>query len=40
MTPQKSIAEIASTAGFSDQSRLTSHFKRRFGVTPQKCRKK
>ena len=34
------IAEIASVTGFSDQSHLTRHFKRQFGVTPQKCREK
>ena len=33
-----SIAEIASVTGFSDQSHMTRHFKRRFGVTPQDCR--
>ncbi len=37
---RQSIAEIASVTGFSDQSHLTRHFKRRFGVTPQECRKK
>lgn len=36
---RQSIAEIASVTGFSDQSHLTRHFKRRFGVTPQQCRR-
>lgn len=35
-----SIAEVASVTGFSDQSHLTRHFKRRFGITPQACRTK
>ena len=35
-----SIAEIASVTGFSDQSHLTRHFKRQFGVTPQEGRRK
>jgi AraC family transcriptional regulator len=35
-----SIAEIASLTGFSDQSHMTRHFKRRFGVTPQHCRRR
>jgi AraC family transcriptional regulator len=39
-TNRQSIAEIASVTGFSDQSHLTRHFKRRFGVTPRECRKK
>lgn len=38
-TNRQSIAEIASVTGFSDQSHLTRHFKRRFGITPQECRR-
>ena len=34
----KSIAEIADTTGFSDQSHLDRHFKRAFGVTPRRFR--
>jgi AraC family transcriptional regulator len=30
----QSLAEIASAAGFSDQSHFTRWFKRQFGVTP------
>lgn len=30
-----SIADVASAVGFSDQSQLTRHFKRRFGITPK-----
>jgi AraC family transcriptional regulator len=33
-THTKSIADIASVAGFSDQSHFTRHFRRRFGMTP------
>jgi AraC family transcriptional regulator len=36
---RQSIAEIAFVTGFSDQSHLTRHFKRQFGVTPQECRR-
>ncbi len=36
---RRSIAEIASATGFSDQSHLTRQFKRRFGITPQQCRR-
>jgi AraC-like DNA-binding protein len=35
------IADVAAEAGFSDQSHLTRHFKRRFGMTPRsfvRCR--
>jgi AraC family transcriptional regulator len=32
------VAEIALAAGFCDQSHLTSHFKRVFGVTPRQFR--
>jgi AraC family transcriptional regulator len=39
-TNRYSIAEIASVTGFSDQSHLTRHFKRRFGVTPREGRKR
>jgi AraC family transcriptional regulator len=31
---KRSLAEVAAAAGFSDQSHLTRHFKRAFGVTP------
>lgn len=30
-----SIAGVAAEAGFSDQSHLTRHFKRAFGITPR-----
>ena len=33
-TQNRSLAEVAAAAGFSDQSHLTRHFKRLFGVTP------
>jgi AraC family transcriptional regulator len=35
---QRSLAEIAAAVGFADQSHLTRHFKRRFGVTPRQVR--
>jgi AraC family transcriptional regulator len=35
---QRSLAEIAAAVGFSDQSHLTRHFKRQFGVTPKQLR--
>jgi AraC family transcriptional regulator len=35
---QRSLAEIAAAVGFADQSHLTRHFKRRFGVTPREAR--
>jgi AraC family transcriptional regulator len=35
---QRSLAEIATAVGFADQSHLTRHFKRRFGVTPRQVR--
>jgi AraC family transcriptional regulator len=35
---QRSLAEIAAAVGFADQSHLTRHFKRRFGVTPSEAR--
>ena len=35
---QRSLAEIAAAVGFADQSHLTRHFKRRFGVTPRQMR--
>jgi AraC family transcriptional regulator len=35
---QRSLAEIAAAVGFSDQSHLTRHFKRQFGVTPKQIR--
>jgi AraC-like DNA-binding protein len=31
-----SVADVAVTAGFSDQSHLTRHFRRRVGTTPSK----
>jgi AraC family transcriptional regulator len=33
-----SLAEVAASAGFSDQSQLCKHFKRHFGVTPGQLR--
>ena len=33
-----SLAEVAAHAGFSDQSKLSQHFKRRVGVTPGRFR--
>jgi AraC family transcriptional regulator len=35
---QRSLAEIAAAVGFADQSHLTRHFKRRYGVTPRQLR--
>jgi AraC family transcriptional regulator len=35
---QRSLAEIAAAVGFADQSHLTRHFKRQFGVTPKHMR--
>lgn len=37
---QQSAAEIALAAGFCDQSHLTAHFKRVFGVTPRQFRQR
>ena len=34
----RSLAEIAAAVGFSDQSHLTRHFKRMFGITPKQMR--
>lgn len=34
----RSLAEIATAVGFSDQSHLTRHFKRMLGVTPKQLR--
>lgn len=34
----RSLAEIASAVGFADQSHLTRHFKRAFGLTPRQIR--
>jgi AraC family transcriptional regulator len=34
----RSLAEIAAAVGFADQSHLTRHFKRVFGVTPKQLR--
>ena len=33
-----SLAEVAASAGFSDQSQFTHHFKRLLGVTPGQLR--
>jgi AraC family transcriptional regulator len=35
---QRSLAQVASAVGFADQSHLTRHFKRRFGVSPRHLR--
>ena len=35
---ERSLAEVASAVGFSDQSHLTRHFKRIVGVTPRQFR--
>lgn len=35
---QRSLAQVASAVGFADQSHLTRHFKRRFGVSPRHVR--
>jgi AraC family transcriptional regulator len=35
---ERSLAEVASAVGFSDQSHLTRHFKRIVGVTPKQFR--
>ncbi|MEO8158236.1 MAG: AraC family transcriptional regulator [Betaproteobacteria bacterium] len=35
---RRSLAEIATAVGFSDQSHLTRHFKRMLGVTPKQLR--
>ena len=35
---RRSLAEVAAAVGFADQSHLTRHFKRRFGVTPRQLR--
>jgi AraC family transcriptional regulator len=35
---QRSLADIAAAVGFADQSHLTRHFKRHFGVTPSQMR--
>src|SRR5262249_5272550 len=34
----RSLAEVAADAGFSDQSQFSSHFKRLVGVTPRQFR--
>ena len=34
----RSLAEVAATVGFADQSHLTRHFKRMLGVTPRQLR--
>jgi AraC family transcriptional regulator len=36
--PNLSLAEVAASAGFSDQSRFSQHFKRLVGVTPGQFR--
>jgi AraC family transcriptional regulator len=33
-----SLAEVATRAGFYDQSQFSHHFKRLVGVTPNQCR--
>jgi AraC family transcriptional regulator len=35
---ERSLAEVASAVGFADQSHLTRHFKRVFGLTPKQLR--
>jgi AraC family transcriptional regulator len=35
---QRSLAEVAAAVGFADQSHLTRHFKRQFGITPKRAR--
>jgi AraC family transcriptional regulator len=35
---QRSLADVAAAVGFADQSHLTRHFKRQFGVTPKHFR--
>jgi AraC family transcriptional regulator len=35
---QRSLAEVATAVGFADQSHLTRHFKRQFGITPKRMR--
>lgn len=35
---QRSLAEVATAVGFADQSHLTRHFKRQFGITPKHAR--
>jgi AraC family transcriptional regulator len=40
LTDGPSAAEIALAAGFCDQSHLTAHFKRVFGVTPRQFRQR
>jgi AraC family transcriptional regulator len=35
----RSLAEIATAVGFADQSHLTRHFKRMFGITPKQLRR-
>jgi AraC family transcriptional regulator len=37
--PEEPLAEIASAAGFADQSHFTRRFKRQFGVTPAAFRR-
>ena len=34
----RTIAEVAASAGFSDQSYFDRRFKRLFGLTPRQCR--
>ena len=38
LTAELTIAEIASIVSFADQSHLTTHFRRQFGVTPAQLR--
>ncbi len=37
-TSDLSLADIAASAGFSDQSKFSTHFKRVLGVTPRQFR--
>jgi AraC family transcriptional regulator len=35
---ERSLADVATAVGFADQSHLTRHFKRQFGITPKRVR--
>jgi AraC-like DNA-binding protein len=39
VNPHSSLAEVASAAGFADQSHLTRTFRSYFGVTPSEYRR-